>query len=183
MAENHPTTEYIAQRLGVFQKRYTVDPVTGCWIWDKARAGNGKFPHGRYGNFYFWGRQIGAHVASYWIHRGPVPNGLEVMHLCDFGPCVNPSHLRLGDHSDNMRDCYLKGRQNRSDTHGDKNPKAKLTQEQMDWLSSLSPVSWDEAKSLATRLGITPEGVNYHIRRKKKVSEGGGWEIVKELNS
>jgi hypothetical protein len=42
--------------------------------------------------------------------RGPIPDGLFVLHGCDNPPCVNIVHLRLGTQSENIKESYAKGR-------------------------------------------------------------------------
>lgn len=44
------------------------------------------------------------------VFRGPIPDGMLVLHRCDNPPCVNPDHLFLGTNSDNMKDAHAKGR-------------------------------------------------------------------------
>jgi len=51
-----------------------------------------------------------AHRWAYEKFYGPIPAGLFVMHTCDNPPCINPSHLRLGTNSDNIKDSVTKGR-------------------------------------------------------------------------
>ena len=55
--------------------------------------------------------------------------GIEVCHTCDNPSCVNIHHLRLGTHTDNMREMYSKGR--RKNAKGEKHPRATLTDNQV----------------------------------------------------
>ena len=51
------------------------------------------------------------------IHGWEALEGKVVMHLCDNPPCYRYDHLRIGTHSDNMRDRHAKGRSNNIKTH------------------------------------------------------------------
>lgn len=101
-----------------FMKRFwaKVQKTTGCWLWTGAKGGGG------YGAIKFEGKVVRAHRISWELVNGPIHDGLFVLHRCDVRLCVNPKHLFLGTHEDNMRDCSRKQRT----TLGEKQGRAKL---------------------------------------------------------
>jgi hypothetical protein len=60
---------------------------TPCWIWCLCTDGGG------YGQTKVGGRAQLAHRVYYERHVGPIPDGLELDHLCRVRNCVNPDHL------------------------------------------------------------------------------------------
>jgi len=58
----------------------------------------------------FGGKDYNAARWGYEHFVGPIPKGIHVLHKCDVGLCVNPAHLFLGTHQDNMADMKKKGR-------------------------------------------------------------------------
>jgi hypothetical protein len=75
-----------------------------CWVWTGSWNGWG------YGRQIIGNKSVTAHRISYALHNGPIPAGLQVLHKCDIRCCVNPAHLFLGTHDDNMKDASAKGR-------------------------------------------------------------------------
>lgn len=57
----------------------------GCWLWTGGVGSSG------YGNF---GKPTKlAHRVSYELEIGPIPEGMQLDHLCRVRTCVNPAHL------------------------------------------------------------------------------------------
>lgn len=83
---------------------YEVITETGCWIWLRSIVGRvaGSTRNG-YGIFSAKGKQIMAHRWFYEKFVGPIPDGLEIDHLCRISCCVNPKHLEPVTHLENIR--------------------------------------------------------------------------------
>jgi hypothetical protein len=99
-------TAFVTPLAVRFRGKIRIEP-SGCWLWIGATNGKGygKIQQGRRG-----GIPLLAHRVSWELHRGPIPDGLMVLHQCDSPPCVNPDHLFLGTGLDNMRDMVAKSR-------------------------------------------------------------------------
>lgn len=88
-----------------WEKVNKTNNLNECWNWTGAKRT-------KYGSIKYKGKLIDAHRLSYMIYYNNYNiNSTDfVCHKCDNPSCVNPNHLFLGSHSDNMKDAYLKGR-------------------------------------------------------------------------
>jgi len=68
-------------------ERSTLDPATGCWLWNGAKRRDGS------GCLWFDGGNRHAYLVSWVARNGPIPDGLFVVRKCSAGACVNPDHL------------------------------------------------------------------------------------------
>lgn len=85
---------YEASRSRVLS-RTSIDPF-GCVLWTGQRDRKG------YGRTRWGGRKQLAHRVVYEIFNGPVPEGLELDHLCGVPSCVSPAHLEPTTHQGNI---------------------------------------------------------------------------------
>lgn len=105
-------------------------------------------------------KQTRTHRLSWLFHYGKIPRGMCVCHKCDNPACINPSHLFLGTHIENMIDMTSKGRRVRFS--GEKNPSAKLTNKQVEEIRELCKLGFF-AKFIAPKYSISMATV-YHIK-------------------
>lgn len=121
------------ERAESIEARSHPEPNTGCSLWLGATNAKG---YGIVGS----GRGSAlAHRLAWTLFRGPIPDGLLVLHRCDMRCCVNPVHLFLGTQVDNMADMKAKGRAAKGDATGTRkhpecvrrgsaSPRAKLSE-------------------------------------------------------
>lgn len=119
-----------------------------CWEWRATVTSGG------YGHATINGKYIAAHRLAWLLTYGPIPpgnghHGTCVCHHCDNRACVNPNHLFLGSHQDNIRDMVVKGRKQRRP--GSENNNAKLSNEQVLEIRSRSNGS---DLSIASEFGV-----------------------------
>jgi len=104
-----------------FWNKVNKNTPSGCWEWTGGLNDKG------YGRIRVNWILYGAHRFSYYLHH-PITKNIkeieyEVMHTCDNPVCVNPYHLKLDTHANNIKDKVEKGRQ----LYGQKHPSSKLT--------------------------------------------------------
>lgn len=134
-----------------------------CWEWQGSRVKETKWRGWGYG--VYWHRSTRtthpAHRISWMIENGvKIPVGKCICHHCDNPPCVNPSHLFLGDNDINATDRQRKQRQARGARHG----RAKLTEQQVkDIRANVSRLS---GLKLADLYGMSPSSIA-DIRHKR----------------
>lgn len=123
-----------------------------CWEWTASRiwSGYGQFRDGS-------SKMTGAHRFAYEQTQGPLPEGAMVLHRCDNPPCVNPTHLFLGDNSVNMLDASEKGRLN--PRRGAASPLARLTEEKVQMIRTLL-ASGARSKDVAEVFHVHPVTVS-----------------------
>ena len=119
----------------------------GCWLWQGHRDRHGYGVRG--------GRL--AHRVAWELARGPIPAGLSVCHHCDEPACVNPEHLFVATHAENMADRGRKGRAAR----GERNGRAKLTAEQA---AAIRARAGESHRSLAREFGVDRTTVRDIVR-------------------
>lgn len=96
-----PVIPWTMDRLERYSEKV---PESGCWLWIHGVGSKG------YGHTSIDGKHIEAHRLAWLLAKGSDAGRLCVCHRCDIPSCVNPAHLFLGTHRDNVRDSIGKGR-------------------------------------------------------------------------
>lgn len=68
-----------------------------CWLWRGCISTRG------YGMVAIGGKVKLTHRLAYELFKGPIPDGLELDHLCRVRNCCNPDHLEAVTHEENVR--------------------------------------------------------------------------------
>jgi len=149
------------EQLAHIGARIHVDERTGCWLWTGQRNALG------YGRIKVDGKRIYAHRWMYTEAVGNIPDGLIVRHQCPYRNCINPSHLLVGTHADNVRDRCLAGHS----AAGEHNGRAKLTWDAVRQIR-LALQHGTPLAALARTYGVSPRCIS-HIRDGAQWRDGG----------
>jgi len=137
-----------------------VSKQEGCWLWVGSRC-----PHRRRPTIWHPGlkKVTFASRVSWELHFGPIPAGMHVLHHCDNGWCVNPAHLFLGTHQDNMADRRAKGREARGSTL----PRTRLTVQIVREIRTRHAAGGITQRALADEFGITENHVSHIVTHRR----------------
>ena len=130
-----------------------------CWEWKAGR-------HSKTGYAMFYDSNkvcTNASRTAWKLTFGNIPEGMFVCHHCDNPGCVNPHHLFLGIHTDNMRDKKFKGRQN--NLKGEKHPNHVLTEEQVREIKS-KKLEFGDCAEFARRFNVSKSAISLIIKGK-----------------
>jgi hypothetical protein len=137
----------------------------GCWNWTAALM-----PGTGYGVFFMNKKNVYAHRVAWQLFKGEIAGGLFVLHDCDNKKCVNPEHLHLGTHKDNMREGVVRGRFPRGDAHnrrlhpecvprGEAHWRARLSNADVAKIRQLYASGGWTCKTLGEEFGVTAEHI------------------------
>lgn len=129
-----------------------------CWFFEGHIRPDG---YGRIKGDERYAREL-AHRYSYQLFKGD-PGDKEVMHSCDVRCCVNPAHLSLGTHQQNMADCSEKER-NRTNRPG--NGYLKVGASELEMIVKMTIAGANQTQ-IGRALSISPNTVRYHQRKNK----------------
>lgn len=148
-----------------FLAKVCPEPNGGCWLWRGMVVGSG------YGMARFERKIYPAHRLAWKFFRGEIAPGLVVCHKCDIRTCVNPEHLFLGTHAENMKDMKEKGRS----PHGDGHSRAKLTTEQVRKIKAVLAEGLLSVSDIAREYGVTYSTIAC-------IAKGKSWRHVKSTD-
>lgn len=141
-----------------------------CWEWQAYRTPNG------YGQFGIGSSVFLSSRIAWAMANGTPEFPLHVLHKCDNPPCVNPNHLFLGTHADNVADMFAKGRacvgearklaMHGKVAYGEKHVAAKLTDEKVLLIRAMYASGGESHATLGRRFGVTGTCIQAVLERR-----------------
>jgi predicted XRE-type DNA-binding protein len=139
-----------------FERQLSRNQMTGCLEWTGKIDKDG---YGRRGSRY---GQKRSHRHAYELAYGLIPDGKIVRHKCDNPKCCEPTHLLIGDHSDNIADKVSRKRV----AKGEKGGRAKLTNEMVLEIRRLYSQGVRQTE-IANRFPVTQSSISLIVLRKQ----------------
>lgn len=136
-----------------------VEKTETCWLWKAGKSGG-------YGSFRLLNVHYKSHRVSWRWHKKVDPGHNRVLHTCNTPLCVNPEHLFLGSHSENMKQAFDSGRNSIS---GILNPRATFQESDVKAIRALSKAGISPSKIQAAypwaTVGAVQNVINYRTWR------------------
>lgn len=129
-----------------------------CWPYQGPRNPKG------YGLVWRDKKATMAHRWTWEQVRGPIPEGLHVLHDCDNPPCCNPRHLHLGTQVDNNRE--RDERKRFTVVRGSAQTNAKLTEKQVREIRKRYAAGGISQYALADEYGVSQPTIKDLICRR-----------------
>lgn len=147
----------------------------GCWIWTGAKTKDmpGGSGHGMFRSPSWPQEQYAHRFAWFFKFKQKPPKGLRVRHQCPgkHNPlCVNPKHLALGTHAQNVQDSIEQGTHVSLHNHGESHYMAKISEEAVRDIHA--NYRYGTAKMLADKWGIAVSTV-------RGIGQRRSWRHVK----
>ena len=136
------------------EKKCQPVPECGCWLWTGAVFNHGR-PQLRMGE-----KLVLASRASVLAFKGVDPGDGMVCHKCDTPSCVNPDHLYVGSHSQNMLDRNLRGRQAR--VRGEANGRSHLSETQVMQIKAIHATGMP-TEAIGMQFGVSGRQIRYIV--------------------
>jgi len=130
------------------------EPNSGCWFWIGQSLPKG------YGMTTVNQKPILTHRLSYKLFIGEIPKGKLICHHCDTPSCVNPDHLFVGTHADNMKDMSSKGL-----TKGEKCGHNKLKEQDVLLIRDLYQNGYYSQSEIAKEFNVQQTHISAIVRR------------------
>lgn len=147
--------------------RVTPEPNSGCWLWTSLCSRSGYATACTNPKIYVKGETLRIHRIVYEMMHGPIPSHLFVCHKCDVRCCVNPDHLWVGTHNENMADMSRKGRASRKVIRfGESSPSSKLTDEKVLEIRARA-ANGETRRSLGAEFGVRKSVIDRIVYRQK----------------
>lgn len=135
----------------------------GHWLWTGSRCGLRR----EYGQVRLNGKKPTAHRAVWTLLKGPIFDGLDLLHQCGQTLCVNPDHVRPGTKKENTQDSIVDGTYYAAGKFGDKHPRTVIPDSEIPKIIAACKVRGQQ-KVQADKYGVSQAHISMIVNGKQR---------------